>query len=191
MIEQQITGVEGMLYMSSQSTNDGQYSLTVTFDVGVDLDMAQVLVQNRVRPGTPGVPGRRASNGCRGAEKVARNSAGNQSVFPDGSLDQLQLSNYATIRLKDEMARIPGVGDISMFGQQDYAMRVWLDPEKVAERKLTAADIVAALREQNVQVAAGSLARPPVPAGQAFNIHSVSGATAGCGGICRDHREHR
>jgi len=167
-IEQQITGVEGMLYMSSQSTSDGQYSLTVTFDVGVDLDMAQVLVQNRVNLALPALPDVVRQTGV----VVRKKSPGILLVInlfsPDGSLDQLQLSNYATIRLRDEMARIPGVGDISMFGQQDYAMRVWLDPEKVAARKLTAADIVAALREQNVQVAAGSLARPPVPAGQAF-----------------------
>jgi len=167
-IEQQITGVEGMLYMSSQSTGDGQYSLTVTFDVGVDLDMAQVLVQNRVNLALPALPDVVRQTGV----VVRKKSPGILLVInlfsPDGSLDQLQLSNYATIRLRDEMARIPGVGDISMFGQQDYSMRVWLDPEKVAARKLTAGDVVAALREQNVQVAAGSLARPPVPSGQAF-----------------------
>ncbi|MFM7058409.1 MAG: efflux RND transporter permease subunit, partial [Planctomycetota bacterium] len=167
-IEQQVTGVESMLYMSSQSTGDGQYSLTVTFDVGTDLDMAQVLVQNRVNLALPALPDVVRQTGV----VVRKKSPGILLVInlfsPDASLDQLQLSNYATIRLRDEMARIPGVGDISMFGQQDYAMRVWLDPEKVAARKLTAGDVVAALREQNVQVAAGSLARPPVPAGQAF-----------------------
>ncbi|MFN8705099.1 MAG: efflux RND transporter permease subunit, partial [Planctomyces sp.] len=167
-IEQQVTGVENMLYMSSQCTNDGQYSLTVTFDLGVDLDMAQVLVQNRVNLALPALPDVVKQTGVSVKKKSPSILLVINLFSPDGSRDQLQLSNYATINLRDELAQISGVGDISMFGQQDYSMRVWLDPEKVAARNLTAADVVAALKEQNVQVAAGSLARPPVPAGQSF-----------------------
>ncbi len=167
-IEQQVTGVENMLYMSSQCTNDGQYSLTVTFDLGVDLDMAQVLVQNRVNLAIPTLPDVVKQTGVSVKKKSPSILLVINLFSPDGSRDQLELSNYATINLRDELAQISGVGDISMFGQQDYSMRVWLDPEKVAARNLTAADVVAALKEQNVQVAAGSLARPPVPAGQSF-----------------------
>ena len=167
-IEQQVTGVENMLYMSSQCTNDGQYSLTVTFDLGVDLDMAQVLVQNRVNLALPALPDVVKQTGVSVRKKSPSILLVINLFSPDGSRDQLQLSNYATINLRDELAQISGVGDISMFGQQDYSMRVWLDPEKVAARNLTAADVVAALKEQNVQVAAGSLARPPVPGGQSF-----------------------
>ncbi len=167
-IEQQVTGVENMLYMSSQCTNDGQYSLTVTFDLGVDLDMAQVLVQNRVNLALPTLPDVVKQTGVSVKKKSPSILLVINLFSPDGSRDQLQLSNYATINLRDELAQVSGVGDISMFGQQDYSMRVWLDPEKVAARNLTAADVVAALKEQNVQVAAGSLARPPVPSGQSF-----------------------
>lgn len=163
-IEQQVTGVENMLYMSSQSTNDGQYSLTVTFDVGVNLDMAQVLVQNRVNLALPSLPDVVKQTGVSVKKRSPSILLVINLVSPDGSFDQLKLSNYATINLRDSLAQIAGVGDISMFGQQDYSMRIWLDPENVAARNLTAADVVGALREQNVQVAAGSLGRPPPPA---------------------------
>ena len=167
-IEQQVTGVENMLYMSSQCTNDGQYSLTVTFDVGVNLDMAQVLVQNRVNLALPSLPDVVKQTGVSVKKRSPSILLVVNLFSPDNSYDQLKLSNYATINLRDELAQLSGVGDISMFGQQDYSMRVWLDPEKIAARGLTAGDVVNSLREQNVQVAAGSLGRPPVPTGQAF-----------------------
>ena len=167
-IEQQVTGVENMLYMSSQCTNDGQYSLTVTFDVGVNLDMAQVLVQNRVNLALPSLPDVVKQTGVSVKKRSPSILLVVNLFSPDDSYDQLKLSNYATINLRDELAQLSGVGDISMFGQQDYSMRIWLDPEKIAARGLTAADVVNSLKEQNVQVAAGSLGRPPVPNGQAF-----------------------
>ncbi len=167
-IEQQVTGVENMLYMSSQCSNDGQYSLTVTFDVGVNLDMAQVLVQNRVNLAIPSLPDVVKQTGVSVKKKSPSILLVVNIFSPDNSADQLAISNFATINLKDELAQISGVGDITMFGQQDYSMRVWLDPEKIAARSLTVSDVVASLREQNIQVAAGSLARPPVPTGEAF-----------------------
>ncbi|TWT52970.1 Efflux pump membrane transporter BepE [Rubripirellula amarantea] len=167
-IEQQVTGVENMLYMSSQSTNDGGYSLTVTFAVGTNLDMAQVLVQNRVNLATPILPAEVKSNGV-SVVKSSSNALLAVSFFsPDQSRDQLYLSNYATIRIKDELARINGVGNITMIGQRDYSMRVWLDPNRMAALELTASDVISALKEQNVQVAAGALGRQPVPKGQDF-----------------------
>ena len=167
-IEQQVTGVENMLYMSSQSTNDGGYSLTVTFAVGTDLDMAQVLVQNRVNLATPVLPAEVKSIGV-SVVKSSPNSLMAVNFFsPDQSRDQLYLSNYATIRVKDELAQIDGVGSINIIGQRDYSMRVWLDPDRMAALQLTATDIIAALQEQNIQVAAGSLGRPPVPRGEDF-----------------------
>ncbi len=167
-IEQQVTGVENMLYMSSQSTNDGGYNLTVTFNVGADLDMAQVLVQNRVNLALPLLPAEVKQTGVSVKKKSPSVLLVVNLVSPDGSRDQLNLSNFATIRLRDELARIEGVGDVSFLGQLDYSMRIWLDPNKLAIRGLTASDIVQALREQNVQVAAGALGRPPVPDGEAF-----------------------
>jgi multidrug efflux pump len=141
-IEQQVTGVENMLYMSSQCTNDGQYSLTVTFDVGVNLDMAQVLVQNRVNLALPSLPDVVKQTGVSVKKRSPSILLVVNLFSPDDSYDQLKLSNYATINLRDELAQLSGVGDISMFGQQDYSMRIWLDPEKIAARGLTAADVV-------------------------------------------------
>ncbi|GAB5404602.1 MAG: multidrug efflux RND transporter permease subunit [Aureliella sp.] len=167
-IEQQVTGVENMLYMSSQSTNDGGYNLTVTFDLGTDLDMAQVMVQNRVNLALPSLPSEVKQTGVSVKKRSPSILLVVNLVSPDDSRDQLYLSNFATIRLKDELARIKGVGDVAFLGQRDYSMRVWLDPDHMAALGLSATDVLAALREQNVQVAAGSLGRPPVPAGEAF-----------------------
>ncbi|MFY8200152.1 MAG: efflux RND transporter permease subunit, partial [Pirellula staleyi] len=167
-IEQQVTGAENMLYMSSQSTNDGAYNLTVTFDIGTNLDMAQVLVQNRVNLALPSLPSEVKQTGVSVKKKSASVLLVVNVVSPKGSRDQLYLSNYATIRLRDELAGIKGVGDVSFLGQLDYSMRVWLDPERLAVLGMTAPDVLQALREQNVQVAAGALGRPPVPAGQVF-----------------------
>ncbi|HEY8503411.1 MAG TPA: efflux RND transporter permease subunit, partial [Gemmataceae bacterium] len=167
-VEQQVNGVEGMLYMSSQCGNDGSYQLTVTFELGTDLDMAQVLVQNRVQLAEPQLPEDVRRQGL-SVRKRSPDILLIASFFsPDGSRDQLYLSNYATIQVRDEIARVEGVGDVVVFGQQDYSMRVWLDPDKMAAYDLTADDVVQAIREQNVQVAAGQVGQEPVPPGQVF-----------------------
>ena len=167
-IEQQVIGVENALYMSSQCTNDGGYNLTVTFEVGTNLDMAQVLVQNRVNLALPTLPSEVKQTGVSVKKKSPNILLVVNLISPEGSRDQLYLSNYATIYVRDELAQIKGVGDVTYLGQLDYSMRVWIDPEKMAARDLSASDVAAALREQNVQVAAGALGRPPVPTGQAF-----------------------
>lgn len=167
-IEQQVIGVERMLYMSSQCTNDGGYNLTVTFEVGTDLDMAQVLVQNRVNLALPTLPEEVRQTGVSVKKKSPSILLVVNLISPGGTYDQLYLSNFATIRLRDELAQINGVGDVMFLGQLDYSMRVWLDPARMAARNVVASDVVGALREQNVQVAAGSLGRPPIPSGQAF-----------------------
>jgi multidrug efflux pump len=167
-IEQQVIGVEKMLYMSSQSTNDGTYVLTVTFEVGTDADIAQVQVQNRVNLALPTLPDVVKQTGVSVKKKSPNILLVVNLYSPDESVNLLYLSNFATINVADELKQLKGVGDVSFFGQMDYSMRVWLDPDKVASRNLTAPDIVNALRAQNVQVAAGSLGRPPVPTGQAF-----------------------
>jgi multidrug efflux pump subunit AcrB len=167
-IEQQVIGVENMLYMSSQSTNDGGYNLTVTFEVGTNLDMAQVLVQNRVNLALPSLPSEVKQTGVSVKKKSPSILLVVNLISPTGQYNQLYLSNYATINLRDELAQIKGVGDVTFLGQLDYSMRAWLDPDRMAARNLSASDVVNALREQNVQVAAGSLARPPAPMGQAF-----------------------
>jgi multidrug efflux pump len=172
-IEQQVVGVEKMLYMSSQSTNDGTYVLTVTFEVGTDADIAQVQVQNRVNLALPTLPDVVKQTGVSVKKKSPNILLVVNLYSPDSSKNVLYLSNYATIFVADELKQLPGVGDVSFFGQMDYSMRAWLDPDKVAARNLTASDIVGALKEQNVQVAAGSLGRPPVPSGQAF-LYSLS-----------------
>ncbi|MBS0261673.1 MAG: efflux RND transporter permease subunit [Planctomycetes bacterium] len=169
-IEQQVNGVENMLYMSSQSTNDGNYSLTVTFKNGVDLNMAQVLVQNRVALAQPILPDLVKRRGV-AVKKKSPSVLMIVNLFSrDNSKDNLYLSNYATIQLKDQLARLDGVGDITYIGQRDYSMRLWLDPEKMAARSLTASDVISAIQQQNTQVAAGQLGQPPIDSPQAFQI---------------------
>jgi gold/copper resistance efflux pump len=168
-LEQEINGVEGMLYMSSQASGNGSLTVTVTFEPGVDADMAQVQVQNRVSRAVPRLP-----------EEVQRIGITTQKASPDilmvvhllspeSRYDPLYLSNYATLRIRDELARVPGVGDVLIFGAGDYSLRIWLDPDKVAARMLTAGDVVRAIREQNVQVAGGSVGQQP-SAGSAFQL---------------------
>ena len=173
-IEQQVVGVEKMLYMSSQSNNDGSYTLDVTFAVGTDANMAQVLVQNRVAIAQPTLPDMVKAIGVT-VRKRSPDILLIVNLYSDvnpGSghpyYDQLYLSNYATINLQDALARIDGVGDVFPFGGQDYSMRVWLDPNKLQAWSLTAGDVIRVLREQNVQVAAGQIGEPPVPQGQDF-----------------------
>jgi hydrophobe/amphiphile efflux-1 (HAE1) family protein len=170
-IEQEINGVENMLYMVSQATADGNLTITVTFALGTDLDIAQVLVQNRVAIATPKLP----QDVQRIGVTVRKNSPDLMMVIhlssPDGSRDQLYISNYATLQVKDVLARLDGVGDVRIFGARDYSMRVWIDPEKAATLGLTAGDVVTALRAQNVQVASGVLNQPPVPDPGAFQLN--------------------
>jgi multidrug efflux pump subunit AcrB len=173
-IEQQVNGVEKMLYMSSQSTNDGGYNLTVTFELGTDLNMAQVLVQNRVSQAMPTLPDVVKATGVTVNKQspsillVVNLYAADDPATGKPYFDQLFLSNYATIQIRDELSRLSGVGQVNLLGQQDYSMRVWLDPDKLASRNLTADDVINVVREQNVQVAAGQIGQPPVPTGQNF-----------------------
>jgi hydrophobe/amphiphile efflux-1 (HAE1) family protein len=167
-IEEQVNGVENMLYMSSQSTNTGDLNLTVTFKVGTNLDVAQVQVQNRVAIAQPQLPPEVQQQGIT-VKKASPDITLALAFFsPDGSHDTLFISNYVTLQLKDEIARLPGVGDITVFGVRDYSMRLWLDPNKLAVRNMTPGDVVNAVREQNVQVAAGTIGGPPSKTAIAF-----------------------
>ncbi len=167
-IEEQVNGVEHMLYMSSTCSADGSYSLTVTFEVGTDLDIATVLVQNRVGIATAKLPEEVKRLGVT-TQKQSPNMVELIALrSPDGRYDDLYLSNFANMRIKDELARTPGVGFVKVFGVGDYSMRIWLDPEKMDERGVTTTDVFNAIREQNVQVAAGQIGAPPAPADQAF-----------------------
>src|SRR5262245_24070175 len=167
-IEQQVNGVEGMIYMQSFSAADGSYSLTVTFKVGVDLNIAQVLVQNRVSSALSQLPQSVQAQGV----TVQKNSTAILQIVtltsPGARYDSLYLANYATIRLKDEIARLPGVGNVFVFGAGQYSMRVWLDPNKMLARGLVPQDVVQALQQQSEQVTAGQIGMPPTPRGQDF-----------------------
>lgn len=173
-IEQEVNGVENMLYMSSQSTNDGGYKLNVTFKLGTNLDMAQVLVQNRVSLALPKLPDVVKTNGVSTKKKspsillVVNMYSDEDPETKKPKYSQLELSNYATIYVRDELLRLQGVGDVGFLGQLDYSMRVWLNPERLASRGMTTGDVVNALKEQNVQVAAGRIGQPPTPTGTEF-----------------------
>src|SRR2546423_3015176 len=165
-IEQEINGVEEMLYMSSKSTNDGQVYIDVTFKLGTNLNMAQVLVQNRVSIAEAKLPEEVKRQGVTTKKKSPSILLCVNLVSPDKSRDQLFLSNYAKIQIRDVLARLEGVGDVTFLGEREYSMRVWLDPEQLAARDMTAGDVIKALQEQNVQVAAGgpgSASLPPRP----------------------------
>ena len=166
-IEQQVNGVENMLYMSSQSNSDGSYGLTVTFKLGTNLDTAQVLTQNRVNLALPLLPEDVRRNGVSVKKQSASMMMVVNLVSPDKRFDALYLGNYAILQLKDALARVQGVGAISIFGYE-YRMRIWLDPEKLAARGLAAQDVVASIQEQNVQVAAGVVGAPPAGSKIAF-----------------------
>jgi hydrophobic/amphiphilic exporter-1 (mainly G- bacteria), HAE1 family len=167
-IEQQVNGVEGMIYMQSYSAADGTYSLTVTFRIGVDLNQAQVLVQNRVSSALASLPQAVQSQGV----VVQKNSTAILQIVtltsPDARYDSLYLSNYATIKLRDEIARLPGVGNAGVFGAGQYSMRIWLDPDKMQARGLVPQDVIDALHQQSEQVTAGQIGAPPAPSGQTF-----------------------
>jgi hydrophobe/amphiphile efflux-1 (HAE1) family protein len=161
-LEQQINGVENMLYMSSQSTGDGKLTITVTFRIGTDLNVAQMLTQNRVQDALPRLPEDVQRLGVQVRKSTPSILLAVHLFSPDSSRDLLYLSNYATLHVKDALARLSGVGDVQLFGARDYAMRIWLDPDKVAAYRLNAAEVLAALRAQNLQVSAGVLNQPPV-----------------------------
>ncbi len=161
-LEQTINGVEDSLYMFSQATPDGVMNLTVTFKLGTDVDKAQVQVQNRVAQALPKLPEEVRHLGVTTTKQSPDLTMVVHLFSPNGRYDEVYLRNYATLQVKDVLARIPGAGDVQVFGSGDYAMRLWLNPDKIAARNLTASDVVAAMREQNVQVAAGAIGQQPV-----------------------------
>ena len=174
-IEQRVNGVEGMIYMSSLSTSDGQYTLTVSFKIGSDGDKAQILVENRVSSALASLPD---SVQKQGVQTNKRSTSILEIVAlssPDGRYDSLFLSNYATINLLDEIARLDGVGSVAVFGAGQYAIRIWLDPQKLQARGLVPADVIEAVNLQSRSTSAGQVGLPPVPNGQAFqysiNVH--------------------
>ncbi len=169
-LEQSINGIENMLYMSSQSTANGVMTLTVTFKLGTDIDLAQVQVQNRVAQALPKLPEEVRQFGVTTIKSSPDLTLVVHLFSPDGRYDELYLRNYASLQVKDELARLPGVGQVELFGAGDYAMRVWIDPDKAAARGLTASDIVNAIREQNVQVAAGTIGTPPIETEVPFEL---------------------
>jgi len=167
-IEQEVNGVENMLYMYSQSTSDGQMQLTVTFELGTDVDTAQILVQNRVATAEPRLPAEVRNIGLTTEKDSPDILMVVHMLTTSDDYDQLYLSNYAILQVRDVISRIPGVGSVSMVGAREYAMRVWLDPQHLATLDMTPGDVVAALRAQNIQVAGGALGRQPMPQGAAF-----------------------
>src|SRR5881628_1274952 len=171
-IEQEINGVEDMLYLYSQATSNGQLTITVTFKLGTDLDKAQVLVQNRVAIAQPRLPEEVQRNGV-----VTRKNSPDilMVVFmlsPDDSFDQLYISNYALLQVRDQLLRVDGIGDIQMFGARDYSMRLWLDPDRIATLGLTAGEVLAAIRSQNLQITGGQIGEPPI-ADRAFQPNLI------------------
>src|SRR5512142_200424 len=167
-IEQQVNGVEGMLYMQSYSGADGTYTLTVTFKIGTDLNFAQVLVQNRVSSALSQLPQAVQNQGVTVQKRSTSILLFVTLTSPDSKYDSLYLSNYATINIRDELSRLPGVGNVTVFGAGQYSMRVWLDPNKLQVRGLMPQDVIQAIQQQSQQVAAGQIGAPPTPSGQAF-----------------------
>jgi hydrophobe/amphiphile efflux-1 (HAE1) family protein len=169
-IEQEVNGVEGMIYMASNSTSDGNLSLTVTFEVGTDIDRAQVLVQNRVSAAERRLPDEVRRNGLTVRKRSPDLLLAVHLISPDKTYDQVYISNYGLLNVRDRLMRLYGVADVFLFGVREYSMRIWLDPERIAARDLTAEQVLEALRAQNVQVAGGALGEPPVDYKNAFQI---------------------
>src|SRR5580693_3521068 len=169
-IEQQVNGVEDMLYMQSYSAADGTYSLTVTFKIGTDLNFAQVLVQNRVSSALSQLPQEVQNQGVTVQKRSTSILLFVTLTSPDAKYDSLYLSNYATINLRDELSRLPGVGNVTVFGAGQYSMRIWLDPNKLQARGLMPQDVIQSIQQQSQQVAAGQVGSPPTPPGQAFQF---------------------
>ena len=170
VIEKEVNGVEGMIYMNSVSANDGSLKLTVTFETGTDLDMANVLVQNRVAKAIPQLPQEVQRLGVKTQKKSTDANLYVAFYSDDEQFDDIYLANFVALRVKDEIARSQGVSEVQIYGAGDYSMRIWMDPDKMMARNISADDIVAAVRAQNLQVAAGQIGEPPVPKGQAFQM---------------------
>ncbi len=173
-LEQEINGVENMLYLSSSSTSDGRLAVTVTFKLGTNLDQAQVQVQNRVSVAVPRLPEEVRRQGVNVTKRSPDLTLAVQFYSPDGSRDTMYLGNYVSLQITNEITRLPGVAEASLLGGLDFTMRIWLDPEKLAVRNLTAGDVLRAVREQNVQIAAGQLGQPPAAQGLDFQYTLVS-----------------
>src|SRR6202047_1524085 len=167
-IEQQVNGVDGMIYMQSYSAADGSYTLTVTFKIGTDLNFAQVLVQNRVSSALAQLPQSVQAQGVTVQKKSTAVLLFVTLSAPDGRYDSLYLANYATIKLRDELSRLSGVGNVNVFGAGQYSMRIWLDPNKLQARSLTPQDVIQAIQQQSQQVTAGQVGSPPTPPGVNF-----------------------
>lgn len=175
-IEEKVNGVDGMIYMSSSSTNNGEYTLDITFEVGTDLDMAQVLVQNRVSQAEALLPQEVQRLGLTVEKRSSSILLFASITSPDDRFDALYMTNYVNINISDELSRLEGVGSVSTFGAADYSMRIWMDPDRMKARGLTTADVIASVREQNVQVAAGQIGQMPVKGRQDFqNVINVRG----------------
>src|SRR5215468_4055767 len=170
-LEQEINGVENMLYMSSQSTGDGNVTITATFDIGTDINVALNLTQNRVQDALSRLPEDVQRLGVQVRKAIPSILLGVHLYSPDKSRDVIYLSNYATLHIKDVLARLPGVGEVQPRGAREYAMRIWLDPDKAAAYDLNASEVLAALRAQNLQVSAGILNQPPIPSDEAYQIN--------------------
>ncbi len=167
-IEKEVNGVEGMIYMSSVSANDGSMNLTVTFEPGLDLDTANVLVQNRVSLAEPRLPEEVKRTGVSVKKKSTDTVMYVSITSPEGTYDDAYLANYSNLRIRDDLLRVPGVGDVMLYGVGEFSMRIWLDPDQLRVRNLAASEVVAAIREQNIQVAAGRVGGAPAPTGTAF-----------------------
>src|SRR5580658_6367561 len=170
VIEQQFNGIDGMLYMSSQMGNDGSYTLTVTFDIGTDVNSALVMVQNRVTLAMPLLPTQVQNQGITIRKKTPDILMMVNLYSKEGRYDDIYLSNFATIYIKDELLRVYGVSDINYMGQRDYSIRAWLDPQKLASRSMTAMDVANAIQTQNLDAPAGRIGQPPIPGGQPFQL---------------------
>jgi HAE1 family hydrophobic/amphiphilic exporter-1 len=172
-MEEKINGVENMIYMSSKSASDGSCNITITFEIGTDVDMATVLVQNRVNEALPMLPEEVKRQGVKVEKQSTNITLMVNMVSPDGRFDELYISNYVTTRIKDVLARVNGVSKVNVFGAKDFGMRIWINPDRLRARDLTTVDLIQALREQNVQVAAGQIGAQPAPADQPFE-YSIS-----------------
>jgi multidrug efflux pump subunit AcrB len=175
-IEEQINGADNMIYMSSQSTGDGHVTITVTFALGTDPNIAQVLVENRVAAATPLLPPEVIASGVTVRKSSSDILMAVHTYSPDGSLDQQYIANYVGLHIRDALLRVPGVGDITSRAARDYSMRIWIDPDRAAARNLTVDDIVTALQSHNIQVAAGAIGQPPESKGGSayqFNVETL------------------
>ena len=191
-LEEKINGVENMIYMSSKSSADGRCTITVTFEVGTDVDMATVLVQNRVNEALPMLPEEVKRQGVKVEKKSTNITLMVNMVSPDGTFDELYISNYATTRIKDVLARVNGVCKVEIMGAKDFGMRIWIDPLKLRARGLTTIDVIDALREQNVQVAAGQIGGQPAPPDQPFEYTiNTLGRLQDRGAVRGHHRQAR